>query len=227
MKNMAGIYRVSVDRGEKPPKFYIGQAVNLRRRELEHLRGHRTGELLSLALKKYGRSALTFSVVLVCTKDMLTTYEQAVLDCHVREFGRHRMLNVMLECVTSGIGVRHRPESIAKMKANPRSPKSLESLKSPNRLKRLREKFVGKPRVHTPETVAKISATLTGKRQSPELVEKRIAHLRGRKQSPEAIAKRVASRLANAAARKELSYGDHPRGQEAAGGAREDIGSAG
>ncbi len=102
-------------------------------------------------------------------------------------------------------GIRHSPEACAaksaRMKEGPMTPKRVAALDAardnPLRLERLREALVGRPKIHSPETIAKISKSLMGLKQTEESKRKKSVALRGRKISPESIAKRTASRRAN------------------------------
>lgn len=246
----AGIYKITLTRGDGSRRFYIGQSVNLKGRFAKHVLDMRANRHhnapMQRAFAKYGEMAFSFDPVIICAaeKETLRMYEQIVLDFHMVEHGPDGMLNIMRECVASPIGVKRRletrerisaahkgrkktPEQVAKMserqkgfrhseetkrrmsdqfKATPRHANSLAALdlarNSDARLEGLRAVLVGKPKIHSDETKAKIAASLSGKKQSADLIERRISALRGRKQSPEQIAKRVASRLANAAKRK-------------------------
>jgi group I intron endonuclease len=248
--NAAGIYRIRVDRGEKPPAYYFGQSAQLKERWRQHLRHLRAGRhdnvRMQSAFKKYGEEAFSFSLILICapTKETMTLYEQHVLDFYFEALGDRLILNVMRECVISHLGVKRRPETIERMsksqagrkkspehvaaikaarppgfhhsdeskammsaihKAIPPHPNSIAALEaarnSPTRLDGLRAAIGGKPKIHSPETIQKISIGLTGKTQSDETKAKKSAKMSGRKQRPQDIATRVASRKANAAAR--------------------------
>lgn len=249
MMTGAGIYRIQVQRRAAPPAYYFGQSINPIERWSQHLRALRAGRHDNLKMQrafvKYGESAFSFSIILICTatKEAMTLYEQSILDFYLRALGERRMLNVMRQCVNSHLGVKRRPETIIRMSASQKgrkktpeqiakmsammtgSKRSAEvraaqsirmrseplnpnfaaarehALQSPLRLVNLRLALVGRPKVHSVETVQKISRSLIGKKQSESSNAKRSATLAGRKHSPEHIAARVASRRAKGAAR--------------------------
>jgi hypothetical protein len=82
-----------------------------------------------------------------------------------------------------------------RMKGQPLHPNFIGSgLKSPLRVENIRLALAGKPKIHSQETIEKISKSLTGRVQNKNSNEKRSLTLKGRKHSPEHIANRVASR---------------------------------
>lgn len=251
MKHAVGIYKIIIQRPEKPPSFYIGQTCAMKERSVQHMRHLRAGRhdnsRMQRSFEKYGEGAFSFAPVLMCERSMLTEYEQAVLDHHIATFGERSVVNVMRQCVRSHLGVKRTDETRRKMsaaqtglkksaqalenmskamtgkrrtpdecrkiseahKATPRHPNSLAALaagqKGEKRLARLREALVGKPKVHSDETKAKIAASLTGRKQSPELIERRIRAMRGRKLTPEQIFAHVEGRRRAKAAREALA----------------------
>lgn len=78
--NESGIYKIESPSGN----FYIGSAVNIRRRWHEHktcLRCNRHyNQPLINAVEKYGLDAMKFSVVEFCSVDKLVEREQAAMD---------------------------------------------------------------------------------------------------------------------------------------------------
>lgn len=202
MMNMAGIYRIVVKRGDKPPKYYIGQASILRKRRDVHFRTLRLGthknERLQRAFAKYGREAFSFEVLLVCERQttIMDSYEKAVLD----SYDISLLYNMSLLCVGSRLGVSMRDETKAKIgSGNKGKVRSLEGREA------VRKAHTG--RVHSAETLAKRSASLMGNKnslghkQSAEHREKVGASSRGKKRPPELMARILATRKANAEAR--------------------------
>lgn len=114
----SGIYRIRVERGDKPLRFYVGQAGNIAYRLCNHRSslkgGYHHNQPLQAAFNKYGIRAFSFAPVLLCTVDMLTHYEQLVLDYH-REHGD--IFNVLIECVVSHLGIKQRESTIEKRRA--------------------------------------------------------------------------------------------------------------
>lgn len=116
----AGIYRITVKRAEKPRKLYIGQASEIGGRLRCHLSALRRGVHGNMRLKnafnKYGRDAFSLEVVLVCKKEHLTLYEQAVLDFHLQK--GDGVYNCKIKCVESPTGFRHSAITRSRMSAD-------------------------------------------------------------------------------------------------------------
>lgn len=216
---ICGIYLITVTRPGRPHRFYIGQSSDIRERCKGHMRaeGH-DNVVLQRIYAKHGADVLAFSTVLVCGRDMLTEYEQIVLDHYAREFGDGAIINVMRQCVRSHLGVKRRPESVAKLTAaitgKKRTQESIEinrriakerwadpaerakMIASMQGLKHSPEERAAKSirqmgHFVSPETGAKISAAKTGFVHSDETKAKISAALMGTKQSPELIEKRI------------------------------------
>jgi len=197
----SGIYRIAVARGNDIPFHYIGQATCLGKRYSHHLRFLKSGRhkniILQRAFDKYGDKSISFEILIVCSQEMLTCYEQMVLDYEINRIGSAQVLNICRECTTSRIGLTTSSETRAKMSAA----------------------ALGK--VRSEETRAKISAAKRGRKPSP----RHVAHLKrladnntgrsppehvhaaaraaklGTKKSAEELARRQATRRANAEAR--------------------------
>lgn len=102
----AGIYRIRIERGDLPPKFYIGQASRFRARWASHLRLLKQGKHWNAALQadfaKYGVHAASFEILLVCqpTREILALYEQIIVDfLLVRKDPQRRRLIDLRPCV--------------------------------------------------------------------------------------------------------------------------------
>lgn len=212
LQNNAGIYRITVDRGDKPPKYYIGQAVKFRPRWLKHLstlkRGAHDNSHLQRAFDKYGPSEISFQVVLVCSADqeLLALYEQLVLDSHPDE----GIYNIHRECVTSPLGRVISAETRAKIAAAVTGTKwSLEARKLKSEQVKLqmahpdRRAAVAEATrrlMSDPAARARISKTLKERPPSAENIAhmRRIAAARtGTKKTAEQIARQVATFKAN------------------------------
>lgn len=186
---LCGIYAIEVVRPNKPSVFYVGQTVDLDERIKQHLRAFRRGDHdnvpLQRAFNKYGEASFSFDLVVpvVREKTELTRFEQDTLDQFIRDHGADRVKNVMRECVDSHLGVKRRPESIAKLAAATRGQKRTPEQNEANRLRNL-----GK--IISAETRAKISETLKGRPGHPAALraldehrysEKRLTNLRAAK----------------------------------------------
>jgi len=78
LKELSGIYCF---RHVSTGKMYIGQAVNLTARIIEHIRGNKSNIRLQLAIIKYGIESFEFIIVeFVKDTSLLTTREQVHLD---------------------------------------------------------------------------------------------------------------------------------------------------
>lgn len=195
--NSAGIYRIVVYRGDKPPKYYIGQASILRKRRDVHFRTlrlgtHKTGTL-QRAFAKYGRDAFRFEVLLICErrKEIMDFYEQTVVDSYDPEL----LYNMNLLCIGSRLGRAMRAETKAKIgagnKGKARSPEHCDAVRQSN-----------SKRVVSEETRAKMSAVRTGKKFPGRMLSAEHkanvgAFFRGRKKPHEEIMRRLATRAAN------------------------------
>ena len=125
---------------------YIGQSVNLKRREKEHYRRLKRGEYcnpyLNNAYKKYGEENFIFTPLLYCEPFELTRYEQLCVDTFNPEY------NLRKECVDSNKGTKRSEESIQNTR------------------------LVNIGRVHTEEARHNMSLAHIGKKQSKEAIRK-------------------------------------------------------
>jgi group I intron endonuclease len=165
------IYKIIVRRTDKPDLIYIGQAKDFDRRRRDHLKAlrgsrHDNPRLQNL-FSKHGAAAFCFEQILICSPDMATRYEQAILDFYIREVGRD-VLNIHRKCVTSSCGVKRSAAVRAKISAAKK----------------------GKPgRRWTEEEKAKVSATKKGIKLRPEQVEAHRIAMTGRCASEKTRAK--------------------------------------
>jgi group I intron endonuclease len=199
MASRSGIYAIRSESGRQ----YIGSAVCIKKRWGEHDRQLRTGKhhsrLLQREWDKRGGQGFRFEVLVWCDRDALLFYEQRFLDALRPEYNTAPTAGSQLGLVMS-------PEARARMSASSASRRHGSNFKgrkhSPESLAKLSESRKGKgcgPRppewranigksqkgkIISVETRAKISATLTGHKQSPEQIEKRAQKLRGRKMPP-------------------------------------------
>ena len=186
---LCGIYTIEVDRPGKASVFYVGQTVDLIERTKQHLRAFRRGDHdnvpLQRAFNKYGEAAFSFDLVVpvVREKTELTRAEQGTLDHFIEQHGADRVRNVMRQCVDSHLGVKRRPESIAKLSASLRGQKRTLEQNEANSRRNLGKTI-------SAETRAKISETLKGRPGHPAALqaldeyrysEKRLTNLRAAK----------------------------------------------
>ncbi len=211
------IYSITITRPNKEPTIYIGQASNFYERKAQHLRALKARRHDNVRMQrsfvKYGLSAFTFAKILLCKLDMLTFYEQLILDFYRETFGEHRILNVMRDCVTSHIGVKRRPETIERMsnsqKGRPKPQDQIDrmaaslrgrplSLERRRHLSEVNKGLIPHPnslaalRVTSKEKCARISAgKLASGYSHPEKTRKKISlSLTGRVQSETSNLKR-------------------------------------
>lgn len=113
----AGIYKISVDRGDGSKKFYVGQASNLYKRRNKYFnrlrRGTGVNRHLQNAFNKYGEKAFSCETILVCEKntEVLTMFEGLVLSL----FNEDELYNIRRTSCDSSLGVIHTEEARLKM----------------------------------------------------------------------------------------------------------------
>jgi group I intron endonuclease len=201
----AGIYCVTVSRPGKPLLFYIGQAVDLARRQFDHARHlqarrHCNRRLQSLH-DKYGSDAFRCEVLLVCSPEELTRYEQAVLDHYLATAGR-RVLNIQRQCVVTPRGIRHTARSRANMSAAKKGkPGRLWTEESKAKLRLTKKGKMPSAATITAGIVARL-----GTRASAQTRAKMSASQRGRVDPPEVRKKKRLAALAREAAKRNLSW---------------------
>jgi len=164
----SGIYII---KNVKSDKYYVGSAVNLKRRQLYYLSDILKGQRYNVHLKSsyniYGPEAFEFEVFLYCEKEELLHWEQNIIDLYREIVGWENMYNIA-PIAGSPLGTKRSSETRARMSA------ALKGKKKPPR---------------TAEHSAKIGAGNRGKKCSAEAIEKTAAFNRGRKRSSETIAK--------------------------------------
>ena len=148
---------------------YIGSAMNLKRRKVDHYKSlrwnkHRNQHLQN-AWNKYGEDAFEFRIVGTCLSEDLIRMEQHLLDDLKPEYN-------ISPTAGSPLGVKHSEKSRAKMSAD-RKGRTYHSPEA-----RAKLSAAQKGRVFTPEHRVKISAALKGNK-----------HASGWKQTPEHRAK--------------------------------------
>lgn len=148
-------------------KFYVGSAVDFKRRKARHfseLRNNKhNNRHLQAAWAKYGEQAFIFVVVedLDADADLLAA-ENVWLKAHV---GKDYCYNIGVDAIAPMLGMRgalspgwgykHTPEALAIITSASTGRKH-----TPEDIEKIRSYWVGKPKAAT--TRAKISATLSG-----------------------------------------------------------------
>lgn len=220
----SGIYAI---RNLVNGKRYVGSAVYLTGRFCDHRKRLRLGKHHSIKLQrawdKYGEENFSFEVLeIVADKTALIEAEQKWMEFYNAACPR-RGYNVS---PTAGncIGVKHSPETVAKMRAasirrGPQSPETIAKrvvkLRGQKRTPELRallsRQKIGNThnvgRKHTVEARANMSAARIGIRYSPETIARMSAAHVGHEQSTETRAKRSASLRAAWAKRKGVVSG--------------------
>ena len=200
MNVVSGIYRIRIDRGVAPPKFYIGQAAIFEKRWASHLRTLRLGkhknQPLQRAFAKYGEVSLSFEILLICRRNDLNFYEKMILD----SLPDDAVYNLCRACVGSKLGVPMTLETKAKISAANKGrrlgPEQREAVRQANMR-----------RVVSAETREKMSLSHMGNKnslghkQTDNHRQKVREFFKGKKKPAEEIAKRQETRAANRAAR--------------------------
>lgn len=162
MKKQAGIYRITVNRGDKPAKHYIGQSIFMNQRGKHHLRELRRGKHFNIYLQKafneFGVEATTFSPIIVCEPkaEILQIYEQTVVD----SMDPDSIFNIKLECVISSVGIPASEERKGKIAAALTGIK--RSLDTRDRI------AAAQAWKKTPEGRARIAAQMRGRKPSDQ-----------------------------------------------------------
>jgi group I intron endonuclease len=103
----SGIYKIT---NQINQKCYIGSAVDLERRKKQHFRGRQTNKILKQAMKKYGKAAFRFDILVLCEPENLTFVEQDQIDYWKKVKGWENMYNIC-EIAGSTLGVKYSEES--------------------------------------------------------------------------------------------------------------------
>lgn len=193
MKNQSGIYEIL---NTVNGKRYIGSAVNLRKRQIEHYGGLRRGDhcnqKLQRAWNKYGEAAFKFLPIITCAKSMLIFYEQQLFDKVKPEY------NICL-VAGSALGCRHTMQTREKLskRATGRHPTDDTRKKMSDAGKRRKPPMLG--RTHSQESRDRMSEIRTGKKHSLETRLKMggNTNAKGTKRTPEQRAAKSLCLLGN------------------------------
>lgn len=181
MKNKkfnTGIYQiVNLVNGKR----YIGSSVDIKNRLNEHNRRLNKNchhcDYLQRSYNRHGKDNFKFEILLYCSREDLLFYEQRTIDAYNFE---DELYNLAPKAGNT-VGVRRRPESIAKQKKAMKGRKFSEEHKrnisialtnkpkSPEHVKKMADSRRGKPLSN--EHRLKIS--ITGRNHSPEVNKKK------------------------------------------------------
>ena len=173
-------------------KSYVGSAVSFRKRWKEHLRQLSNGDhhstVLQRAWNKYGEAAFEFKKLLVCAKADLIWFEQRALDALKPAYN-------ICKIAGSVLGYQHTDEAKAAAAERATGNTNRRGRKEPEEVcARISAGRKGKGigRVFTEETKAKIAAAHKGRTIPADRRARISATLTGRKQDPALVAKRKA-----------------------------------
>lgn len=228
LDGVSGVYAITAPSGS----VYIGSAVNFKSRWRRHLRELRGGvhynPSLVNAYAKYGEESLVFSVVLICDKKNVVFYEQIAIDAFDPKYNIQKIAG-------SALGIKRSAETRAKMSEAQRNRGKVSEetrarigsaskgrKQSPEAAQKKREAMLAyyadpanrraaqernSKNLSNPETRAKLSEKLIGKKKSDETRAKmsqaqsgRISSLKGVPRPQWVIDKILATKNAKKAA---------------------------
>lgn len=120
---MTGIYKI--ESKKKPNRYYIGSGINIYRRKRDHFNqlneNKHCNKKLQNHFNKYGKDDLRFSVLIICEKNELLSFEQYFIDAYNPFFNICRKAGSRLGVKQITVWNKGRrniytPESIQKMK---------------------------------------------------------------------------------------------------------------
>lgn len=174
----SGIYQIT---NTKSRRIYIGSSLNVKTRIQAHKVSLRNGThrsyLLQRAFDKHGESCFTFRQIVICREHDRLDYEQAIID------GLNPFYNICRK-VGSTKGLNIRPEGRANMSAAWKK-RGLTKLQADHLADMSAANRGRKMPPMSDEQRAKISASLTGKKQSEQTRLKKSLATKGRKKSEE------------------------------------------
>ena len=184
-RGVSGVYRIDLGNG----RFYIGSALDLRKREQKHRSQLKLGDHPTRIVQSAFnlRGVFDFKVIGLCAVDELLAHEQVLLDEH---FDDPRCAN-LLATAGSCLGMKHSPEAKAKISAGNLGKKSSPEARANMTAARV---GINVGRKHSAKSRANMSAGQTGRTMSPETRAKISAAHKGMKASPETRAKMSAAR---------------------------------
>lgn len=150
-----GVYKITnlIDK-----KIYIGSAIDLKKRELEHWYGKKSNPHLQNSIEKYGKENFKYEVLIYLIPEFLLKIEQYYLDKYSKDLGWDMLYNIN-PIAGSSLGYRHSDETKKKMsiaaKGAVRNPVTEETRKKLSEAR--------KGRTLTPAQKEKLSTTRKGK----------------------------------------------------------------
>lgn len=172
---ISGIYKIF---NKSSHNFYIGSTINISKRIREHKNAMKRGEhhshILQRAFNKYGIDEFEFKTLIICNKKDLLMYEQKALDVLKPKY------NISLNA-GSVSGVKRSEETIQKLKDSWKKRGISEAQK--RHLAEMSIGNIGRKKEISLEQRAKISATLTGRKQSDEVKLKKSLATKGIKKT--------------------------------------------
>lgn len=174
----AGIYQIT---NTKSQRIYIGSSWNVQTRMRAHRaalrRGIHCNYLLQRSFAKHGESCFSFEQILICREDDRLEYEQAIINALSPAYN-------ICKIVGSTKGLKITPEGLANMRAAWKRVGMTEA--RVNHLAYMTSLIRGRKKPPmSEEQKAKISASLTGKKQSAQTRLKKSVATKGRPKSEE------------------------------------------
>ncbi len=196
---VSGIYRITINRKDLEPLYYVGQSVNIHNRKLQHLNHLRNRKCKNYRLQKaydeYGASSFEFEILETCIldKQILANREKFHFDNQILINGKSKLLNMCVETMVSVLGIKRSEITKNKMSqsAKNRVPMSEEVRR---RISETKIRLKQKP---SAEHMIELANLAKGRKMSESHKEKLVAMKIGTKKSPEELARRQASRRAN------------------------------
>lgn len=184
-------------------KVYIGSAINIYKRKLEHFYRLRLdkheNQKLQYSWNKHGEDAFEHKVLILCDIESLIHYEQCVIDLYQRRIGTQNLYNINLTA-GSRLGIKHSEETKRKISAAKQNV-SLETRQKISEANKGNKYWLG--RKHSIEARKKMSKSKKGKpspRKGVTLSDETKAKI-----SANSVANRPDVRAKNSAAHKGLS----------------------
>lgn len=158
-KNRSGIYQI---KSEINGKIYVGSAINLKGRKLNHFsylkRGEHENRHLQRHVNKHGLNVLKTSIIEFCPKEKLIEREQYYMDLLKPEFN-------MCPIAASNLGLKHSEETKKRNSESQKGKKLSEEHKQ-----KIREGNIGVKR--SEETKKRLSLANRGRKHTEETKQK-------------------------------------------------------
>lgn len=177
----------------KPNRFYIGSALNYKRRRKLHLQQLRRGIHHSIKLQrhynKYGRGDLEFSILELCSSDMILPIEQRYID---------ELTPLFNICKIAGntLGYKHSSATKKRMSISKKGKPIMREWTKEQRLAVSQRRLGAKASEETKAKMRLRKKSMLGKKHRPESIEKMRAIKLGKKMS-QSMKDKARSRLLN------------------------------